>query len=298
MSAIDDRVADDGAAEAIGTAASAGIASAGAASSSASATSAPSIIRVNTARAKLEAGEPILGMGVQQVVSSAAAGLALRCGFDFLFIDCEHSPVDAAAAANIAAAALPLGISPLVRVPGKGSHDIARLLDSGAQGIIVPHVDDAAEAALAVRASKYPPLGMRSFFALQPHFDYVRQPAEQAMAIANGQILTIVMLESPGAIANAHAIAAVPGVDVLMIGCNDLSLELGIPGQVGDERIAAAVHTVVAACAAHGKHPGLGGVADAVLLKRYIDAGMRFVLCTNDTDLLIAAGEARVQSLR
>lgn len=245
----------------------------------------------------MDAGRAVLGMGVQQIVGASAAGLARRCGFDFLFIDIEHSAVDAAAAANIAAAALPLGIAPLVRVPGKNSPDISRLLDGGAQGIVVPHVDDATEAAAAVRACKYPPLGMRSFFALQPHFDYVRQPALEAMAVANAEILCVVMLESPRAIANAASIAAVPGVDVLMVGCNDLSLELGIPGQVDDPAIESACATVVAACAAHGKHAGLGGVADAALLTRRIAAGMRFVLASNDTDLLIAAGEARVASL-
>ena len=245
----------------------------------------------------MEAGDAVLGMGVQQVVGAAAAGLARRCGFDFLFIDIEHSAIDATAAANIAAAALPLGIAPLVRVPGKNSPDIARLLDGGAQGIVVPHVDNAEEAAAAVRACKYPPLGMRSFFALQPHFDYVRHPAGEAMPAANAEILCVVMLESPRAIANAMAIAAVPGVDVLMIGCNHLSVELGIPGQVDDPAIDAACDAVIVACAAHGKQPGLGGVADAALLARRIARGMRFVLATNDIDLLIAAGEARVASL-
>lgn len=256
------------------------------------------MVRPNVARRRLEAGETVLGMGVQQVTGSAVAGLALRCGFDFLFIDIEHSPVDAAAAANIAAAALPLGIAPLVRVPGKNSPDISRLLDGGAQGIVVPHVDDADEAAAAVRACKYPPLGMRSFFGLQPHFDYARHPAPQAMAAANDELLCIVMLESPRAIANADSIAAVPGVDVLLIGSNDLSLELGIPGQLQDPAVESAFAAVIAACKAHGKHAGLAGIVDPALLRRHIEAGMRFVLTSNDIDLLLAAGEARVAALR
>lgn len=245
----------------------------------------------------MDGGAAALGMGVQQVMGAAAAGLARRCGFDFLFIDIEHSAVDAAAAANIAAAALPLGIAPLVRVPGKNSPDIARLLDGGAQGIVVPHVDDADEAMAAVRACKYPPLGMRSFFALQPHFDYQRHPAAEAMSVANAEILCIVMLESPRAIANAASIAAVPGVDVLMIGCNDLSLEMGIPGQLDDPAIESACAAVLGACAAHGKHAGLGGMSDQAQLRRHIGAGMRFVLAGNDTDLLIAAGAAQVAAL-
>jgi 2-keto-3-deoxy-L-rhamnonate aldolase RhmA len=256
------------------------------------------MVRSNVARQRMEAGETVLGLGVQQVAGAMVAGLARRCGFDFLFIDIEHSPIDAAAAANIAAAALPLGIAPLVRVPGKNSPDISRLLDGGAQGIVVPHVDDAIEAAAAVRACKYPPLGLRSFFGLQPHFDYQRHPAAEAMAAANAQQLCIVMLESPRAIENADAIAAVPGVDVLLVGSNDLSLELGIPGQLQHPAMEAAFAAVIAACGAHGKHAGLAGIVDPVLLRRHVDAGMRFVLTANDIDLLLAAGEARVASLR
>ncbi|RZI87177.1 MAG: aldolase, partial [Variovorax sp.] len=186
---------------------------------------------------------------------------------------------------------------PAVRVPGKNSPDISRLLDGGAQGIVVPHVDDAVEAAAAVRACKYPPLGMRSFFGLQPHFDYARHPAPEAMAAANDELLCIVMLESPLAIANADSIAAVPGVDVLLIGSNDLSLELGIPGQLQDPAIEFAFAAVIAACKAHGKHAGLAGIVDPALLRRHIEAGMRFVLTSNDIDLLLAAGEARVALL-
>ncbi|HUD33318.1 MAG TPA: aldolase/citrate lyase family protein, partial [Variovorax sp.] len=161
-----------------------------------------------------------------------------------------------------------------------------------------PHVDDAAEAAAAVRACKYPPSGMRSFFGLQPHFDYARHPASEAMAAANAEQLCVVMLESPRAIGNADAIAAVPGVDVLLVGSNDLALEMGIPGQLQHPAMEAAFATVVAACEAHGRHAGIAGIVDPALLRRHVDAGMRFVLTANDIDLLLAAGEACVASLR
>ncbi|MDB5850258.1 MAG: hpcH/HpaI aldolase/citrate lyase family protein [Rhodoferax sp.] len=252
----------------------------------------------NETKRRLLAGNVVLGMGVQQVRNVNVAALAVQCGFDFLFIDMEHAPLDISSVGDITAAALPLQMAGLVRVPGKQSQLISRLLDSGAQGIVVPHVDTAAEAALAVRACKYAPIGLRSFLGSQPHFGYATVPVAEAMRQANDEILVTVMLESPEAIANAEAIAAVPGIDVLMIGSNDLSMELGIAGQVDHALVQQAYRTVIDACARHGKFPGMGGVGDAALIRHYIEMGMRFILSANDTELLIAGGQARVAALR
>lgn len=255
-------------------------------------------VYVNPVAERLRAGRPVLGLGIQQLRSCAAVGLAARCGFDFLFVDLEHGPLTTAMAADLAAAGLAAGMPSIVRVPGKGSADIARLLDGGAQGIVVPHVDTAEEARAVAGACKYPPLGRRSFFGLQPQFGYRRMPVHTAMAEANPQILSVVMLESPEAIAQAPAIAAVPGVDILMIGCNDLSMELGVAGQIDHADMRAARAAVVAACRAHGKVSGLGGIADATLLRACMADGFHFVLASNDTDLVLDAGLARVSALR
>ena len=100
------------------------------------------------------------------------------------------------------------------------------------------------------------------------------------------------MLETPRAIENAAAIAAVPGIDSLLIGTNDLAMELGIPGAFGDERIVAAYQAVVDACGAEGKFAGIGGIADRELLRRYIEMGVRLVLPGSDLSFMAsAAGE-------
>ncbi|MBN9408048.1 MAG: aldolase [Burkholderiales bacterium] len=253
---------------------------------------------LNPVAAHLAAGRPALGLGIQQLRSSAAVGLAVRCGFDFLFTDLEHGPLSVAQAVDIAAAGLAAGLPSIARVPGKGSHDIARLLDGGAQGIVVPHVDSADEARAVAAATKYPPLGRRSFFGLQPMFGYARLPVHEAMAEANPQVLSVVMLESPEAIERAAAIAAVPGVDVLLIGSNDLSMELDIAGQVDHPRMRAARQAVLQACRQHGKHAGIAGLADATLLRAVMAEGFGFALASNDTDLILDAGLARVAALR
>jgi 2-keto-3-deoxy-L-rhamnonate aldolase RhmA len=108
----------------------------------------------------------------------------------------------------------------------------------------------------------------------------------------------VVMLETPQAIANAPAIAAVPGIDSLLIGTSDLSMELGIPGQFGDERIVDDYRTVIEACNAHGKFAGIGGVYKENLMRRYIGIGVRLVLGGGDLGFMTAAATERAKLLR
>src|SRR5205085_10879748 len=115
-----------------------------------------------------------------------------------------------------------------------------------------------------------------------PHFGYERLGLAETCSAVNAATLVVVMLETPRAIENAAAIAAVPGIDCLLIGTNDLAMELGIPGAFGDERIVAAYQTVVDACGANGKFAGVGGIADRELLRRYIAMGVRLVLPGSD----------------
>jgi 2-keto-3-deoxy-L-rhamnonate aldolase RhmA len=97
---------------------------------------------------------------------------------------------------------------------------------------------------------------------------------------------------------NADGIAAVPGLDALLVGCSDLSAEMGIPGQVGHDGIAGALERIVAACRKHGKTPGFGGAYAEPLLRRYTGLGMRLVLSGNDASILVEAAKARAELVR
>ena len=101
------------------------------------------------------------------------------------------------------------------------------------------------------------------------------------------------MLETPTAIANAEEIAAVPGVDVLLIGTNDLCAEMGIPGDFGSERLAEAYRTMIAACNKHGKFPGMAGIYNEAIMPRYIEMGARFILSGQDGNFMLAGAQAR-----
>jgi 2-keto-3-deoxy-L-rhamnonate aldolase RhmA len=256
------------------------------------------VIIPNHTKRQLIAGKLALGMGVRQARTVDIAAVAKTCGYDWLFIDMEHGSMDVDLAAQLASAALATGVTPLVRVPGKEHYHASRVLDSGAQGIVVPHVDTVAEAQRVVANCKYPPLGHRSVAGGQPQLGFKSLPVGETMKLINQETLLIVMLETPAAIKNADAIAAVKGVDVLLIGTNDLCAEMGIPGQFTHKKVEEAYATVIAAARKHRKFPGMGGVYDPPLMQKYIGMGMRFILSGSDLSFMMAGAAARASVLR
>jgi 2-keto-3-deoxy-L-rhamnonate aldolase RhmA len=252
----------------------------------------------NHTKRRLASGGVALGMGVRQSRTVDIATIAHGCDFDWLFIDMEHSSTNLDTAAQMAMAALAVGITPLVRVPGPEHHHASRILDTGAQGIVLPHVDTPDEAARAVAHCKYPPVGHRSIGGPQPQLGFRSVPVGEATRLVNEETLVVVMLETPKAIANAEEIAAVKGVDVLLIGTNDLCAEMGIPGKFTDAKVEEAYRKVIAACRKHEKFPGMGGVYDPPVMERYMQLGMRFILSGSDLAFMMAGARERANVLR
>jgi 2-keto-3-deoxy-L-rhamnonate aldolase RhmA len=257
----------------------------------------PAVIR-NVAREKLEEGKLSLGVGIRMTRSVEIAKAMAVAGFDWLFLDMEHGVMSLESCAQIATAALDAGITPIARVPN-GEYSMAtRALDNGVLGIVVPHVDTEEEAREVVNRLKYPPIGHRSMGGTGPHYGLRAASTGEAAEALNAANLTIVMLETPTAIANADAIAAVPGIDVLLMGTNDLCAEMGIHGQFGHDRVVEAYRALVAACKKHVKFAGMGGVYTEDLLARYIEMGVRFVLAGQDGPFMMTAATARAASMR
>ena len=201
----------------------------------------------------------------------------------------------------MAVAAMSMGVTPLVRVPEKDYAAALRMLDNGALGIIMPEVTTAEDARLSVAACKFPPVGNRGAFGSWAHFGYRPVPAPEARKAMNDNTLLILMIESKTALDNIEAIAAVPGVDIIHIGTNDLSTDLGHPGELAHPDVLAAIERVVKACKAHGKYAGVGGLTggDAVKsLPHVIKLGARFITSASEWNLMIAAGQERVKALR
>jgi len=252
----------------------------------------------NSARERLEQGGVSIGLGVRLARTVDIAKVGKAAGFDWLFLDLEHGPMSLETCSAISVAALDVGIAPLVRVPNGEYAMATRALDAGALGIVMPHVDTAEEAREVVSKLKYPPIGHRSVAGQQPQFDYKAVKVGDLTATLNAVTLTIVMIETPTAVANADAIMATPGVDGVLIGTNDLAAEMGIPGDLGNPRIVEAFGTVIAACKKHNKWAGMGGVRDDAHIKQYVQMGIRLILAGAEISMLLGAATARTNYMR
>jgi 2-keto-3-deoxy-L-rhamnonate aldolase RhmA len=252
----------------------------------------------NAARERLAAGELALGVILRQARTVDIAAIMQSCGYDFLFLDLEHNSMDLDTAVQIAIAALGAGIAAVARVPAGQLWLATRFLDGGGLGIVFPHVDTPEEATRIAQALRYPPRGHRSVAGGLPHFGYAKLGLAETCEVIDAATLVTVMLETPTAIANAAAIAAVPGIDCLLIGSNDLAMELGIPGAFADNRIAAAYEAVCDACRDHGKAAGIGGISDEALLRRYIEMGVRLVLPGSDLSMMARAAAETAAAMR
>ncbi|NML45329.1 aldolase [Ramlibacter sp. G-1-2-2] len=246
--------------------------------------------------AMLERREPVLALGVRHARSPDIARYARASGHHCLWVDLEHSTMPVDIAGQICAAALDLGLVPLVRVPERDYGVIGRLLDAGALGIIAPRIETPEQAADLVAACRFPPLGHRSAIASLPQWGHARMPAAELQQAANAATVLQVLLESPRGIANAEAIARVPGVDMLAIGTNDLSAELGVPGDFRHSLVRAAHQEALAACARAGKPLAIGGIADPAYAAELMRQGAApFVMTGIDSDILLAALNERAR---
>ena len=252
----------------------------------------------NRMREKIQAGGLALGCGVRQARTVDVVKMLKTAGYDWVFVDMEHAVMDLDVAINICNAAQDAGVTPVVRVPGYEHWLASKALDGGAVGIVFPHVDTAEQAAKLASFCRYPPDGKRSIGGLPPQLDFQSLPQPEMVKAVNAGIFVCVMVESPEAVANVDAIAAVPGVDAILIGTNDLMLEMGIPGQLTHDRVKDAYAKVIAACRAHGKIAGMGGVYSPPEMELFIGMGMQFVLCGNDFSFMMAGAKARHDEIR
>jgi 4-hydroxy-2-oxoheptanedioate aldolase len=253
----------------------------------------------NRLQERLARGEVALCMATRLARTGEVAMMADACGFDAVFVDMEHSTVSLDDTAQICIAALGVGITPLVRIAGHNFHDATRLLDMGALGIVCPNVETREQAQEFVRACRYPPQGERSVAGPGALQGYRAAPLGEVNAQGNAATVLIPMLESPEGIANAEAIAAVPGIDVLLIGSNDLCTALGIPGELKHPKIRAAYEATAAACRKHKKVFGIGGIrGDVDQVAELVRLGARFVIAGSDVQYMMMAARNEVAAIR
>jgi 4-hydroxy-2-oxoheptanedioate aldolase len=244
----------------------------------------------NPVKEKLARGELVVSMTVRLVSGIEIVPIAKSAGFDSLYVDLEHSSLTLQAASQISIMALEAGIPALVRVPANTPEYISRVLDGGALGVIAPGVCTAEEARAVVAAARYPPAGSRGLVAGLPHFGFRGVPAAEALPALNEATLVMVQCESAASLDATEEIVAIDGIDMVMIGSNDLLADLGLAGQYDHPRLAQAYERVIAACRSRGKHVGVGGLSTRPdLVARFVQLGARYV--STGTDLAFLAAE-------
>jgi 2-keto-3-deoxy-L-rhamnonate aldolase RhmA len=195
------------------------------------------------------------------------------------------------------AAARGAGIAVIVRVPEIRRESILKPLDSGASGLLVPQVNTAKEAEEVIRHAKYPPAGNRGVGLRRAHSLYARVSAAEYLQKANENTFIAVQAESPEAIKNIDEIAAVDGVDCIFVGPFDLSVSMGIPGQLTHPREVEAIEKVLEACRRHKKISGIL-MFETEILSEWIKKGVRFAVYSSDISLLADAALKSVNELK
>ena len=244
----------------------------------------------NHLKEKLAAQAVVASITVRFARSIEIAQIAKTAGFDTLYVDLEHNTLSIDTCCQICIAAQQIGITPLVRVPANTPEYIGRVLDGGAMGVITPHVRSAAEARAMVDLVKFAPLGHRSAGGALSHYQYRSFPMAETNAAMNQATSLVVMMETVAALENVEEIIATDGVDMLLIGSNDLCAEMGIAGQFDHPRLKEAFIRTIAAAAKVGKHVGVGGLASRDdLMAQFVRLGARFVSTGTDLAFLMAA---------
>jgi 2-dehydro-3-deoxyglucarate aldolase/4-hydroxy-2-oxoheptanedioate aldolase len=246
-------------------------------------------------RSRVLGGETVFGLFLD-LSSTASAELSGRAGYDWLIVDLEHGAGTEADLPAMLMAVESTGAAALVRPQSGERLRIGRALDLGATGIMVPRLESADEAREAVTFLRYPPAGVRGV-ALRTRGAGLGTVAHADVSQINDRIVGIVQIESVGALRESDAIAATDGVDVLFVGPADLSHSLGVPGQFDHKTYLAALDTVIDACRAHGKSPGIL-VYDPTVARRLLALGFRFIGIGADGALVSAGAHAALAAVR
>ena len=244
---------------------------------------------------KLLAGKPALGGWIMIGHPSVAEILAGE-GFDWLAVDMEHTSTSIRMFHELSLAVKGTGVDLLVRLPGHNPETTKRVLDTGADGIIVPAVNTPVQAREAVAMAKFPPQGHRGA-SLCRATDFGRNFSDYYRD-HNQDVLVVCMLEHIDAVENVDAILAEPGIDATFIGPYDLSASMGLPGQTSHPNVLEAQQTLLAACKRHGVPAGIHVVAtDGSEVSRRIDEGFQFIACGIDTGFLLFAARHMLQEI-
>jgi len=254
-------------------------------------------MRGNPVKDKLAAGGAAFGAMVFEFFTPGIARICANAGAEFVMFCMEHTGVSFETLKPQFSLCRALGVVPLARVPATEYHFIARALDAGALGVMVPMVDTPEQAELIVSCTRYPPAGRRGAAFGFAHDDYEGGDVAEKIRMIHGRTQVICMIETKKGLENVEAIATVPGVDVLWLGHFDLTNFLGIPGEFSHPMYRDAVKRIVAAARTHGKAAGYMA-ADEALGREYLGHGFRMIATGTDQGMLQNAFRRAIDAWR
>ncbi len=251
----------------------------------------------NNVLKRLRQGLPAFGISVRGIRSSDIAHVARASGHHFLFVDTQHSIFNKESLYQIAQVSASIGVAPMVRVRSVRDDDSSLLLDNGFQGIIFPDVNTVEEAQHAVSICKFPPTGRRSVAGGYPMFNFSNKPLSDVTNHLNHETLVAVMIETEEGLENIEKIAAVPGIDVIHVGTNDLLTSMGLTGEFDHPKIKEAQLRVIYACKKNQIYAGCGGNRDVQRQALFINKGVQFITTQTDIAFLSRAASTWVSEL-
>ena len=247
----------------------------------------------------LKNNQLVSSMTIRLVKGIEICQIAKTAGFDSIYIDLEHCSFSLETTSQLCISALQIGLMPFVRVPANSPEWISRVLDVGAMGIIAPHIRTAEEAAEVVKYSKFPPYGERSSSGAMSHLSYKSLPASKVYPLMNANTVVIVQFESQLALDNAESIIATEGVDIVLIGTNDLTADMGIAGQYDHPKVDQAYQLTIDLCKKYGKWCGVGGLSSRPdLVDKYVKLGARYVSAGTDLAFLLSITAEKAKQIK
>lgn len=255
-------------------------------------------MRENRTKRMLKEGKSVIGTMVSDVRSPNIAQMLATAGFDFFILDTEHGPFSLETVQDMALASRGAGINFFVRVPTRfGHHNLSRPLDAGAEGLLIPQVETVEEVRNIVRATRYYPLGKRGMALRRAPNDYIKGNPQELTQLVNKEVLIILQIESKIAIDNLEELISVEGIDAVLIGPNDLSQDLGVPGEVNHPIVQGYIQKLAEKCNRINFPWGIHLESPSALIP-WIEKGMRFIMCSSDISMIVDTGSNLVKTLR
>ncbi|HUQ95283.1 MAG TPA: aldolase/citrate lyase family protein [Bryobacteraceae bacterium] len=254
-------------------------------------------MHINPVKKALKEGQVQLGTSYGMLRSPDVGRILAAAGFQWAFIDGEHGWYGIETIRDICKASADAGLMPIVRVADMQYDLVARSLDCGAMGIMLPRVESVELLEKVISWTKYPPLGIRGFGLTPHHIDYAKAGIPDVIAHMNEHVMVVLQIETKKAFDMRDELLSVPGIDAVMIGPADFSISLGCPGDFMNPKLVEHMEAVRDSCVKHGIAPGTQ-TRNLPLAKFWRERGMLFLGCSGEVGMLLERGAEITAALR